>query len=80
MSSMVFDVEITGRYSLIQRSPGHVTADQNASFHTTLMTPNARIISHVPELNQNHAVTPEPSIHLSRLSAKRRKHSSVASY
>jgi hypothetical protein len=62
--------KLLGRYSLIQRSPGHVTADQNTTWHTTLRTPDGTIISHVPELSQNHAVAPEPSIRLSRLSAK----------
>src|SRR5260370_15789108 len=61
-SSIVFEVEILGRHSLIQRSPGYVTADQNTSWHTTLSTPNGTIISHVPELSQNQAFAPEPSI------------------
>src|SRR5215813_13214446 len=69
-----------GRHSLIQRSPGYVTADQNTSWHTTLSTPNGAIISHLPELGQNHAVAPEPSIRLSTLSAKMRKHSIAASW
>src|SRR6478752_3002458 len=72
--------KLLGRHSLIQRSPGYVTADQNTSWHTTLSTPNGTIISHVPELSQNHAVAPEPSIRLSRLSAKMRKHSIAASW
>jgi transposase len=72
--------KLLGRHALIQRSPGYVTADQNTSWHTTVSTPNGTIISHVPELSQNHAVAPEPSIRLSRLSAKMRKHSIAASW
>src|SRR5215471_15758957 len=73
-------VEIIGPYSLIQRSPGYVTAEQNTSWHTMLKRPNAAIISHPPELSQTHVVAPEPSIRLSRLSAKIRKHSIAASW
>src|SRR6266478_1662422 len=72
--------KLLGRHALIQRSPGYVTADQNTSWHTTLSTPNGTIISHMPELSQNHADAPEPSIRLSRLSAKMRKHSIAASW
>jgi hypothetical protein len=38
-------LKLLGRYSLNQRSPGHVTADQNTTWHTTLRTPNGTIIS-----------------------------------
>ena len=55
-----------GRYSLIRRSLGRITADQNTSWYTTLRTPNTTSSSHLPELSQNHAVAPEPSIRLSR--------------
>jgi len=80
ISGIVFNVEIIGPLLSNQRSLGHVTADQNTSWHTTLRTPNATIISHLPELSQNHAVAPEPSIRLTTLSAKMRKHSIAASW
>src|SRR5215813_4197734 len=79
-SHLRYRVQRRNYWAATLRAPGHITADQNTSWHTTLSTPNGAIISHLPELGQNHAVAPEPSIRLSTLSAKMRKHSIAASW
>jgi hypothetical protein len=63
-----------GRHSLIQRSPGYVTADQNTSWHTTLSTPNGTIISHVPELRLQHTTLATARLRFPFLAAKIWRH------
>jgi len=58
--------------------PIRTNPDQNTRWHSTLRTPDTNISSHLPELTQNHTESPGPSIRLSKLSGKMRKHSIAA--